>query len=59
MSNYGRNFEYRIAPQRGQRNGRYVNAGAAIVLGTPIVGTGTIDALDQEEIQPVTGAVAP
>jgi hypothetical protein len=40
MSNYGRNFEFRIAPERGQRNGRYVNAtGGELVLGTPIGGT--------------------
>lgn len=60
MSNYGRNFEFRIAPERGQRNGRYVNAtGATIVLGTPIVGTGVIDELEREEVEPVTGATVP
>lgn len=60
MSNYGRNIEFRIFPQRGQRNGRYVNAtGAPILLGAPCVGTGVIDELDQEEVEPVTAAVAP
>jgi hypothetical protein len=62
MSNYGRNFEFRIAPERGQRNGRYVNnTGAAIPLGTPVEvdeAAGTDD-LYRAEIVPVTGAVAP
>jgi hypothetical protein len=60
MSNYGRNFEFRIAPERGQRNGRYVNAtGGELVLGTPIGGTGVIDELEREEIEAVTGATVP
>lgn len=60
MSNYGRNFEFRIAPERGQRNGRYVNAtGAEIPLGTPIGVTGVVDDLERQEIEPVTGATAP
>lgn len=60
MSNYGRNFEFRIAPERGQRNGRYVNnSGSAIVLGAPVAGQGTFDGLEQEEVALVTGATEP
>ena len=60
MSNYGRNVEFRIAPHRGQKNGRYVNnSGAAIVLGAPIAGQGTFDGLNQEEVDLVTGATVP
>lgn len=61
MSNYGRNFEFRIAPQRGQRNGRYVNdSAAAIPLGTPVAVTSDPpDALGREGVEPVTGATQP
>lgn len=61
MSNYGRNFEFRIEPQRGQRNGRYVNnTGSAIPLGTPVGVTGDPDDdLGRSPVEPVTGATEP
>lgn len=62
MSNYGRNFEFRIAPERQQRNGRYVNAtGSAIPLGTPVAvdEAAGLDELERQQIEPVTGAVTP
>lgn len=62
MSNYGRNFEFRIAPERGQRNGRYVNAtGSPIPLGTPVAvdQAAGLDELGRQHIVPVTGATVP
>lgn len=60
--NYGRNFEFRVAPERGNRPGRYVNdTGSALVLGTPVaVDTdGGLDELDRQKIEAVTGATEP
>lgn len=61
MSNYGRNLEFRIAPQRGQRNGAFVNnTGSAIPLGVPVGVTGDdADELGRRPIELVTGATAP
>ena len=62
MSNYGRNFEFRIAPERGQRNGRYINAtGDPIPLGTPVAvdEAAGLDELGRQYIEPVTGATTP
>lgn len=38
MSNYGRNFEFRVPPLSGQRGGRYVTpaAGSKLPIGVPI-----------------------
>ena len=38
MSNYGRNFGFRLSPQRGQRSSRHYFGGAtAIPIGAPVV----------------------
>lgn len=40
MSNYGRNFEFLVAPLPDQRKGRfYNNEGAVIPIGSPVVAT--------------------
>lgn len=39
MSNYGRNFHFRVPPHGGQRSGRFYldNGGADLVIGAPVV----------------------
>lgn len=56
--NYGRNFEFRVAPERGARPGRFVNdTGSAIPFGTPVaIDHSTEDELGRKSISPVTGA---
>ena len=44
MGSYGRNFDFRVMPDGGQRGGRYMlSTTAAIPIGAPVVYDGSID----------------
>ena len=63
MSTYGRNFEFRVQPQGGDRSGRYINPvdGDDIPIGAPVeVDTAAgLDGDGRLEIQLRDGAIAP
>lgn len=64
MGTYGRNFEFRVVPEGGQRGGRYripADAAAAIPLGSPVevIDGEDVDALGQLPVQLATGATVP
>jgi hypothetical protein len=63
MSTYGRNFEFRVPPQSGQRGGRYSvpTTGTTIPIGAPIAATAAsaADALGLAPCTLTTGATAP
>lgn len=61
MSNYGRNFEFRISPPPEQRLGRYINGDDPIPIGAPVaVADGAVpDINGRLEFALATGAVAP
>lgn len=57
MSSYGRNFDFRVTPKGGQRQGRYFNDdSAAIPIGAPVVATSTTNALGCRGLELATGA---
>ena len=60
MSNYGRNFEFRVPPHSSNRSGRYfLDAGSnTIPIGAPVVSTlnGTVNALGLHPVTLATGA---
>lgn len=59
MSNYGRNFEFRVSPRHGDRSGRYyVGGSTAIPIGAPVVTNGTVNSAGQQEVVLATGATA-
>ncbi len=61
MSEYGRNFEFRVSPQPNYRSGRYKNSTVAIPIGVPVaVADGaTRDANGRLTFALATGAQAP
>lgn len=63
MGTYGRNFEFRVPPVHGERNGRYAvpASGSTIPIGAPVVITaaGTPTALGLAPVTLATGASAP
>jgi len=57
MSSYGRNFDFRVTPKGGQRQGRYYNDGsAAIPIGAPVVVTSNTDGLGRRGLDLATSA---
>ena len=52
MSNYGRNFEFRVPPTSRQRGGRFSTptTGSALPMGIPVHATTTRDDLDRQVI---------
>ena len=49
MSSYGRNFDFRVTPKGGQRQGRYYNDDTiAIPIGAPVVTSGHNDGLGRQ-----------
>ena len=54
MSNYGRNFEFRVAPVSKDRSGRNFLDGAAVPIGAPVAyGTGgTVGTLNELGLRP-------
>lgn len=61
MSNYGRNFEFRISPPPEQRLGRYINGDTPVPIGAPVaVAPGSEPDLNGRlEFELVTGAAEP
>lgn len=59
MSNYGRNFEFRISPPPDQRRGRYINGNAAIPIGAPIKITAVVNADGRNEVALAAGVTIP
>lgn len=63
MGTYGRNFEFRVPPQSGQRAGRYSvpTTGAVIPIGAPVVVTAAAaaDGLGMAPVTLATGATNP
>jgi hypothetical protein len=63
MSNYGRNFEFRVPPVHGQRSGRFSvpTTGTAIAIGAPVAldGAAALDAGGRAKVALVTGATVP
>ena len=63
MGTYGRNFEFRVPPVHGERNGRYAvpATGTAIPIGAPVVATAGADptVLNMQPVTLATGATAP
>jgi hypothetical protein len=63
MSNYGKNFEFRIAPHGTQRYGRVIvpDSGTALPIGAPVALDGTVDVDSRgfTTVALVTGATAP
>lgn len=62
MSNYGRNFEFRVPPRSGERAGRYYLSGADdIPIGAPVVvdTAGDENDLGLLPVELATGAQAP
>ena len=56
MASYGRNFDFRVTPKGGQRQGRYANnSGAAIPIGVPVVVSGTTDGQGRQNVALATG----
>ena len=58
---YGRNFEFRIPPQAGNRHGRYfLNWTSAVPIGAPVVvnAGAALNALGQQEVMLATGEQA-
>jgi hypothetical protein len=62
MGTYGRNFEFRVPPVHGERNGRYSvpAAGDTIPIGAPVLTTaaGAADDLGMQPVTLATGAQA-
>jgi hypothetical protein len=58
MSNYGKNFEFRVAPHGGQRSGRfYLDETSAIPIGAPVIyADGSENALGLLPVELATGA---
>lgn len=63
MTNYGRNFHFRVSPRGGDREARWVlpSDGTSFPIGVPVNGTGTAsdDFPGAEEVALATGAQAP
>lgn len=63
MGTYGRNFEFRVPPVHGERNGRYVvpATGTTIPIGAPVAMTAGADnsALGMAPVTLATGATVP
>lgn len=57
MSSYGRNFDFRVTPKGGQRQGRYFNDDTiAIPIGAPVILSGANDGLGRQGLVLATGA---
>lgn len=57
MSSYGRNFDFRVTPKGGQRQGRYFNDDSrAIPIGAPVVVSGANDGLGRQGVEIASGA---
>lgn len=56
---YGRNFDFRVLPDGGERSGRYYNdQGAALPIGVPVVLSGDQNDLGLVGVELATGAQA-
>lgn len=56
---YGRNFEFRVPPQSGQRAGRYALDATSVPIGAPVKATGAEDTQGRAVVSLATGAQAP
>lgn len=60
MSNYGRNFEFRISPPPDQRRGRYITGADVIPIGAPVEMLAQAPDVDgRNEVALATGATPP
>jgi len=56
---YGRNFEFRVPPNGGQRAGRCAAGSSTILIGAPVKATGAEDSKGRLVMNLATGAQAP
>lgn len=62
MASYGRNFDFRVPPNHGQRGGRYIlpTGGDDVAIGAPVRWTGdNTDLSGRMPVELATGASAP
>lgn len=60
MGSYGKNFEFRIVPRSENRLARFVTpATGTWIIGAPVAGSGTKDALGREEVAAASPSTPP